>query len=176
MRIFERRSVAWLLVFAIFGSCGEPPRRAPIGSVPDADSKVSDRASKAEKTDDAIRIAGVVELHGALASPPAEAVLFVSVKPRAGEFASMPALTLRIELAGFARGAADVLRVPFEVTGAHTMAGGPPLTAALLPPSCDVEALYDPTGGLRDKERLVRQRVPVDGHSATGVTVVLRAD
>jgi hypothetical protein len=143
---------------------------------PGAGTSAAARPVETPPGDEAIRITGVVELRGLLATPPAEAVLFVSVKPREGEFASMPALSLRIELAALASDSVDVLRVPFEVTGVHTMAGGPPLAASLLPQAIDVEALFDPTGGLRDKDRLVRQRVPVDGPRAAGVTVVLGAD
>jgi hypothetical protein len=164
-----------LFAFAVT-ACGEPPRRAPIGASPGAGGDAAVQPAETPAGDEAIRITGTVELRGALATPPAEAVLFVNVKPRDGEFASMPALSLRIELAASASTSADVLRVPFEVTGVHTMAGGPPLAASLLPRSIDVEALYDPTGGLRDKERLVRTRVPVDGPRAAGVTVVLGAD
>lgn len=165
-----------LLVLFVVSGCGEPPRRAPFGTAPAADANAGPQPTAARSDAEPIRISGVVELHGALARPPVDAALFVSVKPRQGEFASVPSLTRRIDLAGLASGAAGVLRVPFELTGADTMAGAPPLSASKLPPTFDVEALYDPTGGLRDKERLVRQRVPVDGVSAAGVTVVLRAD
>ena len=174
MRSSGSCSLVAFLAIAVAG-CGEPPRRTPIDVQPGTHSNAPARPTEVLPGDEAIRIVGEVELRGALATPPAEAVVFVSVKPREGEFASMPALSLRIELAPLASASTDVLRVPFVVTGVHTMAGGPPLAASLLPGAIDVEALYDPTGGLRDKERLVRQRVPVDGPRAEGVTVVLGA-
>jgi hypothetical protein len=171
-------AVALLIALAL-AACGEPPRRAPVGTQATAPtaSGAAATATPAPTGDEAIRLAGVVQLAGPLANPPADAVLFVSVKPREGEFQRMPALTLRIELAGFA--ATEVVdgvrTIPFEVTGANTMAGGPPLAASALPSPFDVEALYDPTGGLRDPAQLVRTRVPVDGPRTDGLVVVLGA-
>jgi len=176
INIKTSRALTLFATLLLVAACGEPPRRVPFGSAPAADVNAGPQPTAARSDAEPIRISGVVELHGALATPPAEAVLFVSVKPRQGEFAAIPSLTRRIDLAQSASGAAGVLRVPFELTGADTMAGAPPLTASKLPPAFDIEALYDPTGGLRDKERLVRQRVPVDGAAAAGVTVVLRAN
>jgi len=173
------RAAAALLVALALAACGEPPRRAPVGAQATAPTAAPGAATNtpAPTGDEAVRLAGIVQLAGPLANPPAEAVLFVSVKPREGEFQRMPALTLRIELAGFAATelVGGVRNIPFEVTGANTMAGGPPLAASALPSPFDVEALYDPTGGLRDPSQLVRTRVPVDGPRTDGLLVVLGA-
>lgn len=101
---------------------------------------------------------GQVRLLGDLAQAGAPAVLFVQVKPR-GQ--NMPLLIRRYELADPDLPAArDGERAfAFELTVADTMTRQPmvdPLQGEL-----DIEALFDPTGGLTDKRLEVRQRQPL---------------
>jgi hypothetical protein len=99
-----------------------------------------------------------VRLTGDLAEAVAPAVLFVQIKPR-GQ--NMPLLARKYDLADPALPAAadGERRFDFELTHENTMTGQP-LSAPLVG-ELDIEALFDPTGGLTDKSVQVRQRQPL---------------
>gem|GEM_PF-5649101 len=166
------RVLAPLAALALFAtSCGEPPRRAPSasgssgGGSPHAssDAGTTGAAGTATVAAEPIRFAGVVRLGGAAATPPAEAVVFVSLKPRGG---MMPILSRRIELSDAAQ-EEGALVLPFELDGTDAMMTTDTLDTAGLAQlsdaqAFDLEVIYDPTGGLTDKTVQLRQRVEVD--------------
>lgn len=110
---------------------------------------------------------GLVRLTGDLAAAGDPAVVFVQVKPRGQP---MPLLARKYELSDpDLPAAADGERAfPFELTHENTMTGQP-LSAPLVG-ELDIEALFDPTGGLTDKSVQVRQRQPL----AEGIELVVR--
>ncbi len=153
-----------LLSSLLLGGCERPPAAVP-GSPAAASSGAAavhggEPSAVAESTASVPKplYRGQVRLTGDLAQAAAPAVLFVQVKPR-GQ--NVPLLIRKYDLADPALPAAvkDERRFDFELTHDDTMTGQP-LSAPLVG-ELDIEALFDPTGGLIDKSVQVRQRQPL---------------
>lgn len=151
----------------VSGGCERPPASvstpgataAPAGE-PGNPGSASPHGSTAGAPDAPVQALqppyrGLVRLTGDLAAAGDPAVVFVQVKPR-GQ--AMPLLARKYELSDpDLPAAADGEReFPFELTHENTMTGQP-LSAPLVG-ELDIEALFDPTGGLTDKSVQVRQR------------------
>lgn len=164
------RALAPLAALALFAvSCGEPPRRTPTeggaGSNPTSTTTAGTTDTKPVE-DGPISFTGTVRLMGATASAPEGAAVYVNLKPR-GQM--MPVLSQRVEVAEAVTQDDGTLLLNFAVDGSHAMMVQETLTtgslAKLMPGATDfdLEAVYDPTGGLTDPTVRVRQSIPVDG-------------
>ena len=179
------RTLAPLAALALFAvSCGEPPRRTPTGDAgtTTAPAPTAGTPSAGAPTGamppghggagmvegEPIDLSGSVRLTGSFSTPPENATVFVSLKPRGTQ---MPLLSKRLDFAGVEPTEDGALVLPFHVTGADAMGTTTVLTSAQLPPEYDLEALFDPTGGLTDPTVLVRRRIELDGHALDGLEI-----
>jgi hypothetical protein len=100
-----------------------------------------------------------VVLSGDLALAGSPANVFVQIKPR-GQ--NMPLLIKKFQLGDAGLPAADggQRRIEFVLTAGDTMTQVP--LEAPLSGELDIEAMFDPTGGLTDKAALIRDRRPLE--------------
>lgn len=166
------RTARWstsLLALTLLASCGEPPRRTPVGGAqPTAPSAAPVEGAPVQG--EPVDLRGEIHVVGDLAlDVPDGAVVFVSLKAREGP--PMPLLARKAELDGAQRREDGALIVPFALTGTDTMGMGGEVTSAQLTDSYDLEVIFDPTGGLTDASAQTRARIPVDGHDLDGLVI-----
>jgi hypothetical protein len=142
----------------LLSGCDRPPARVDPGAAASAGPDQAAAQAAAPSTHQP-PYRGVVVLSGDLASAGRPAKLYVNVKAR-GQ--SLPLLIKPFDLSDAALPAAveGQRRIEFELTAGDTMNQVP--LSAPLSGDLDIEAMFDPTGGLTDKSALIRDRRPLE--------------